>query len=260
MGEASLQARAGGNPLLPAHFSIGAKMKPDYQRGGITLFNADCRDVLPSLLDWGIQAVVTDPPFGVEGGHGGQTKDYRKADYAGEWEDNPEYIKTVCAPAIAFCVEHFPCVALTPGARCCFAYPPPDDMGCFWVPSAARRGRWGFQVFNPILYYGRDFRAGRGCLPSGIQTTEIAPKVDHPCPKPIEAWTWLVHKMCPPEGLVLDPFLGSGTTALSAINTGRRCVGIEISPKYFDLCAKRADAALDQGRLDFSASGDGARA
>jgi len=50
---------------------------------------------------------------------------------------------------------------------------------------------------------------------------------------------------------ILDPYLGSGTTIIAAIRTGRRAWGIEISEKYFDIAVRRIDAELDQGRLEF---------
>lgn len=211
----------------------------------MTIYHGDCLEVLPALSR--VDAVVTDPPYGVEGGHGGQTRDYLKADYDGEWEDNAEYIASVCAPAIKMCINLADCVAFTPGTRCTFLYPQPDDMGCFWSPAAPRRGKFGFAVYHPILYYGRNWLSGKAQTPAGIALTEAAQPNGHPCPKPLGAWKWLVKKMCPPDGIVLDPFMGSGTTLEAAKDLGRRAIGIELEERYCEIAAER----LRQGVFGF---------
>lgn len=54
---------------------------------------------------------------------------------------------------------------------------------------------------------------------------------------------------CPPAGLVCDPFLGSGTTGIAAVNLGRKFIGIEIEPRYFDIACERIRDAQRQERL-----------
>jgi DNA modification methylase len=60
---------------------------------------------------------------------------------------------------------------------------------------------------------------------------------------------WLVNAASLNGDMVLDPFMGSGTTGVACANLGRKFVGIEIEPKYFDIACKRIDAAYAQGRL-----------
>jgi len=219
--------------------------------GNCRIACGDCLQILPELEAGSIDAAVTDPPYGVEGGHGGQLRDYKKADYDGDWTDNNDYVRSVCVPAIEHCRRICKAVALTPGTRCCFSYSQADDMGCFWCPAAPRKGKWGFTTFQPILYYGWNYLAGKGQMPTGRTLVEVAQPNGHPCPKPIKAWTWLVEKTCPPSGTVLDPFMGSGTTGVACIKTGRRFVGIEIEKKYFDIAEKRIRNAWEnrQGKL-----------
>ena len=219
--------------------------------GPCKLACGDCLQILPEIEAGSIDCVVTDPPYGVEGGHGCQLHDYRKADYEGNWKDDAEYIRSVCVPAINKCRIIAQAVALTPGTRHCFEYPPPDDMGCFWSPAAARIGKWGFQCFHPILYYGRYHRAGKAVWPTSTTMNERAPQNGHPCPKPVKAWEWLVEKVCPEGGSFLDCFMGSGTGGEIAVKSGRRFIGIEISPQYFKIAAKRIQTAWEnrQGRL-----------
>lgn len=62
---------------------------------------------------------------------------------------------------------------------------------------------------------------------------------DHPTVKPAALMQWLVRLVCPPGGLALDPFLGSGTTAVACLREGRRCVGIEKQPEYVEIARRR---------------------
>lgn len=62
---------------------------------------------------------------------------------------------------------------------------------------------------------------------------------DHPTVKPVALMRYLVRLVTPPGGLVLDPFLGSGTTAIAAISEGMRIIGIELIPRYMEIAKKR---------------------
>ena len=208
----------------------------------------DALDVLRAMPDGCVDAVVTDPPYGIDGGRGGDAKDFAKGKYRGGWADTEEYVAGVVIPAIRDCLRVAAAAAVTPGVRCQHLYPRPADVGCFWTPAAATHGPWGFTTYQPILYFGRDWRAGRGALPSGRVVTEAAEKNGHPCPKPIGAWRWLVDKVCPPGGVVLDPFAGSGTTGVAAVAEGRRAVLVEREPKYAEICRRRVAEALGVGK------------
>jgi hypothetical protein len=71
----------------------------------------------------------------------------------------------------------------------------------------------------------------------------------HPTVKPLALVRWLVRLVCPPGGLCLDPFLGSGTTAVACLAEGRRCVGIEQEADYLDIARKRLAAAQEDAPL-----------
>lgn len=60
-------------------------------------------------------------------------------------------------------------------------------------------------------------------------------EADHPTQKPEAVIAPLIEYSCPPDGLVLDPFIGSGTTARAAIQLGRQCIGIEIDPEFAEM-------------------------
>ena len=221
-------------------------MKIAFQNENVTLWHGDARE-------WSgkADAVVVDPFYGVDGGRGGDSRKYAKAAYEGPFDDTPETVAKVCVPVVARWVEAGVPMAVTPGIRCLHLYPTPVDMGCFWTPAACTHGPWGMTTFQPILYYGKDWRAGKGPMPSGKQLTERAEKNGHPCPKPIKAWTWLVDKVTPKGATVLDPFCGSGTTLIAALETGRKTIGIEIDERWVEVARRRLERWHVQGRLDF---------
>lgn len=212
-------------------------MKHYYQDKYVTIYCADCRDVL-SALD--ADVVLTDPPYGIDGGRGGDSRDFQKAKYIGAgWHDTPDYIEQVCVAVVRVLIGRVARMAVTPGVRHLMRYPEPRDIGCFWTPACATHGPWGFQTFNPILFYGDDFRAGRGALPTGRLVTESAEKNGHPCPKPLLAWMWLLEKVSQSGETILDPFMGSGTTLRAAKDLGRKAIGIEVEEKYCEIAARR---------------------
>jgi site-specific DNA-methyltransferase (adenine-specific) len=69
-----------------------------------------------------------------------------------------------------------------------------------------------------------------------------AERVDHPTQKPLALIERMVLASCPPGGLVLDPFMGSGTSAVAAARHGRRFAGFELNAKYFDIARLRVEA------------------
>ena len=80
---------------------------------------------------------------------------------------------------------------------------------------------------------------GKGPLPCVKSSTEQPPKNGHPCPKPEKAWAWLVDKVSTPDMIVLDPFMGSGTTLRICKDRGMRAIGIEMSEEYCEIAANR---------------------
>jgi hypothetical protein len=172
-------------------------------------------------------------------GRGHNAKAHEKTRYEAGWEDTPEYLQAEVIPVISRLVSLDVPMAITPGNRCMWLYPSPADVGCFWQPAGATHGPWGFATFTPILYYGKDWRAGKGPLATSRPLTELAEKNGHPCPKPLRAWSWLLDKVCPPGAVVLDPFVGSGTTLRAAKNRGRKAIGIEIEERFCEIAVER---------------------
>jgi DNA modification methylase len=141
---------------------------------------------------------------------------------------------------------------VTPGNANAFKYDEPRSIGAIYYPSGANSGPWGFVCSQPLFYYGKDpyLAKALGRLPNAFATTEATERtIGHPCPKPIGVMLWMVNRASFEGEVVLDPFMGSGTTGVACTKLGRRFIGIEIEPKYFDIACKRIEEAQRQGDL-----------
>ena len=217
--------------------------------GNATLYLGDCREILPTLPK--VDAVITDPPYGTGTSKksGLRKGSIAKTDYAGFF-DSLENVTENVIPVIAYCVERVGRVALTCGFKAMWHYPKPGHVGSFQYGAGTTvMSCWGPALWQPILFYGRDPRQGtltpdsfQGCNDSDITT-------DHPCPKPIKSWTRLVVRASLDGEVVLDPFMGSGTTGVACMYTARRFIGIEREPKYFDIACRRIEDAQRQHRM-----------
>jgi site-specific DNA-methyltransferase (adenine-specific) len=187
-----------------------------------------------------VDLVVTDPPYGL------RSKDTNKNKYKSFTDDPGEVTETV-----RFIIEMYKNkrVVLTPGQNLMFKYPEPDAIGAFYYPAGTGSCSWGFVGWQPIFYYGKDpyLAAGKGRRMNSKASTEQAEKNGHPCPKPLNAWKWLVSRCSFPGETILDPFAGSGTTGRAAKDIGRKCIMIEIEEMYCEIIAKR----MSQCVLDF---------
>jgi len=198
---------------------------------GIEVYLGDCREVLPTIGK--VDAVVTDPPYGVG-------MEYASTD------DTPEFVRDVAVPVIELCRTISVRVVLTPGIKNLFAYPKPTHTGSIFYPAGAGMNPWGFTCWQPILYYGKDPYGGKGSKPDSFSAGDAAEKLDHPCPKPIGQMKRILARSTLAGEIVCDPFMGTGTTGIACANLGRKFIGIEIEPKYFNIACKRISAALKQ--------------
>lgn len=194
---------------------------------GITLYLGDCSDILPELPK--VDAVITDPPYGVEFRGNG-------------WDKEVPRIATEL-PAM------YDRVAIIMGTTAIWQFSEPKWVACWARPASSSRSKvGGFSHWSPVLLYGDitmpvDFNSWHAIA------NAYPPGFGHPSPKPVCVMRWLV-KECAQEGeLVLDPFMGSGTTGVAAAELGRRFIGVEKEPKYFDLACKRISDALKQTDL-----------
>ena len=221
-------------------------MKPYYQDEAVTIYHGDCREILPSVE---ADVLVTDPPYGV-GLVGKRTKWTTEArgGYLSVVDDEKAVMAAVMV--VETWLEKNGRAAVTPGAKNREEYPGPDHLGAIYYPSGAGMSKWGFTCWQPILFYGPDpyLVDGKGSRPDAFSTTESAEQNGHPCPKPIGTMRWLVNRVSRPGEVVLDPFMGSGTTLRAGKDLGRKAIGIEIEEKYCEIAAQRcAQDVLDLG-------------
>lgn len=211
-------------------------MKPYYDHNGITIYHGDCREILHYIK---ADVLITDPPYGVNF-TGKETKHAKqKGGYTtGDNVIGPTVIKLILPNVLR--------AAVFTGIRLLHDYPKPQDIGCVYCPAGAGFGPWCFVCFNPILYYGK--RPRGPSAPSSIKSFAISDNWGgHPCAKPMAWLIWLVDLASLPNEIVLDPFMGTGTTLRAAKDLGRRAIGIEIEEKYCEMAAKR----LSQETFDF---------
>lgn len=231
---------------------------------GFEIYQGNAAELLDAL-QW--DAMIGDPPWGVNGGVGANARRGKtKYNTDGLWEDTPDYVAEVIVPIVQRALARCERGAITPGIRMAHSYPQPRDMGCFWQPSSIGRGPWGFGTFSPIYYYGKDPRRGKGSWPTGkeIVFSKSMSDSEHPCPKPLEPWIWLVEKVSLPGEVVFDPFMGTGVTGVAALLSGRRFVGIDLVPAYYQealVQLRRAEAGVpmgirrESGQLDLFTAG-----
>ena len=230
--------------------------------GDAQLYLADCMDVLPTLGK--VDAVITDPPYGIPHNFGTQVqKDGSRRTLEFAWDGNAinASVMEACAIAARLADAQFWFCGLTQASHIAEALrsagmtdkmaawvkkcPPPAMPGNWWPSGyeiavyAYRSGAW-FGDKDPKrcnVFYSDSYRHGQ------------PGKEDHPTQKPLGLVTRLVSALCRPAGSAIDPFMGSGTTGVAAIQLGRKFIGIEREPKYFDIACKRIEQAVAQGQL-----------
>ena len=72
----------------------------------------------------------------------------------------------------------------------------------------------------------------------------------HPCPRPLDQMRHIVYQWVKPKGVVLDPFMGSGTTGVACVQTGHKFIGIELNEEYYNIAEKRIAEAQKQIRME----------
>ncbi len=221
--------------------------QPYYQQDGITIYHGDSAEIVTTIEK--VNAVVTDPPYGVMLGKLSNNERFDRKSYT-KFEDTPDEVEKLISrlwPQLCRVSER---IVLTPGVRNMWKWPQPDHVGAFYYPASSGCNAWGFSCWQPIFYYGKDPFGGTGSRPDSFQSTESAESNGHPCPKPIGQWTRLMQRVTKTGELILDPLMGSGTTLVAAKLLGCQAVGIELEERYCEIAANR----LAQGVL-FGAGG-----
>jgi site-specific DNA-methyltransferase (adenine-specific) len=220
--------------------------EPYYDRDGITIYHADCRDILPHLAPGSVDLVLTDPPYGVgfDYGTGYDDKESGYRDFL--WPVLEESERTISPGGYVVCfqaakyarqwAEWFPRDWRLLALPKKFVQMLPvniqwsTDYALFWQPVPLR---------NPEYPGIRDWFVSSETLMG--RTPLLA---GHPCPRPIDTMTYLVNGFSFQGQTILDPFMGSGTTLRAAKDLGRRAIGIELEERYCEIAAKRLSQAV----------------
>lgn len=230
--------------------------------GTVRLIQGDCLEVLPTLEKGSVDAVVTDPPYGIVNQFGAAVGDHggvRRMNF--DW-DTPETTDTVIAAleiAVSMCKKSAACFIFCGGDQFGRVLDVPRQAGfvvkpAAWVkkcPPPAGKGNWWPSAFELAVYGYRhspyfgdtDVKRSNVFVADSYRFGQPG-KVDHPTQKPLDLVVRLVSAIVPREGIAIDPFMGSGTTGVACARLGRRFIGIEKEPKYFDIAINRISEAL----------------
>lgn len=218
-------------------------LRPYYEHAGVTLYHADCRDVLLEIVPPNV--LITDPPYGVN--FTGKVTKHSNKTGQDSYSDTEENFREVVLPAVKDALLLCERAAIFTGTRRLQEYPVAKDIGGIICPNGGGRSSWGFGCYHPVLFYGSSpyIANGDGARPTatviyhpGMHVTG-EDWIEHPCPKPLQFMNWLINVASLPGETVLDIFADSGTTLLAAKNAGRKAIGIEIEERYCEIAAKR---------------------
>jgi len=216
---------------------------PYYQDDAVTLYCADCRDILPLLPK--VDLVLTDPPYGIggkwskasvcgwKGFKNGSSRLWSKGE---TWDDS-----TVDGPLIESVISSGKWAIIWGGN---YYGLPPGRGWLVWDKVQEFSSAEGELAWSNLDIPLRFFRMSR----VEAYSPRMAYQKTHPTEKPCELMQWCLG-FAPDARTILDPFMGSGTTLVAAKNLGRKSIGIEIEERYCEIAAQR----LSQGVLDLSA-------
>jgi site-specific DNA-methyltransferase (adenine-specific) len=209
--------------------------------GDCRLILGDCLEVMPTLEP--VDACVTDSPYGIGFAHGGGGgKLARSTAFAGvaiagdDQPFDPGPILSLAVPSILWGGNHF-------ANRL-----PPSQAWLTWDKRCANHSNDQADcemAWTNLGFPARMFRHVWNGMRRGPEST--TPRV-HPTQKPVALMEWCLGFL-PNAQTILDPFMGSAPTGVACVNLGRKFIGIELEPKYFDIACKRIEEAYKQPRL-----------
>lgn len=188
-------------------------------------------EILPTLVN--VDAIVSDPPYGLGDKMTGGTKRFMTGEGGmktlGEWDAQPVDQLMEMLSAVA------PIKMLWGGNY----YPVPASRGWLvWVKTNSVPSMASIELcWTNLDMNSKHFSH----LCNGWHR-------DHPTQKPIDLMRWCLS-FIPDAEQICDPFMGSGTTGVAAIQMCRRFIGIEREEKYFDIACQRIEQAYAQGKL-----------
>ena len=197
------------------------------------LMLGDCLEYVKSIPDKSIDCIVTDPPYGINIGKMAMGKGKKKTGFASfEWDQQAPSSQLI--DELLRVSKH----QIIWGGNY-FALPP---SGCWlsWDKMQKFSGADFELAWTNLNKPSKVFRMSR---------VEAYAKMgkQHPTQKPLKLMEWCLGFL-PQEGIVLDPFMGSGTTGVACANTGRKFIGIEKDEGYFKIAEQRIKEAFERNR------------
>ena len=238
-------------------------MEPYYEADGVTLYHGDCREVLETLPDESVRAVITDPPY-TERTHKNARASVGKTQGKDTFREGVTDFAAITDDDLRACLSE--CGRISRGWVIAtldyrhaveFDLEPPLGLKCqrvgVWVktnPTPQLTGDRPAQGWEAIAYLhrarGRSVWYGGG--KHGNYVLNIDGQQGHPTAKPLPMVRDWVLNFTRPGDTILDPFAGSGTTLRAAADEGRKAIGVELEERYCEIIANRlAQGALDLG-------------
>ena len=223
-------------PELSVENHTEVRITPYYQHAGITIYHGDCREILPLLGNVGM--LLVDPPYGI-----GYAKYESHRDDPGEY---PQLLKDSISVAERLVTDGWCCVFQT--AK--LAHRWGEWFGDKWrlvalpktfvqiLPGIGPTWATDYALVWPVGTPTTERGKGRDWFVCETSDMSKRPK-GHPCPRPLNGIRYLVEVFSSPGDVILDPFMGSGTTLVAAKQLYRNAIGIEIEERYCEIAAKR---------------------
>ncbi len=219
-------------------------LDPVYDVDGITIYHADCADVLPDIDPKSVDLLLTDPPYGIRVNTDYTSRGHRKkVASVNNW------------PSVHGDTDLFDPTPLLPFGRLVLwganNYADKLSPSPSWI--VWDRDSGGSDTADAELAWtnlGGTVRKFRHLWNGVCRDSEIGFHV-HPTQKPVALMRWIVEKWTEPGDLILDPYMGSGPVARACADLGRRYIGIEIVEEYVDAAINR----LGQMALTLDGSG-----
>lgn len=207
--------------------------------GNCELYLGDSLEVMPLVGQ--VDAVVTDPPYGID--YGGLLRG--KGDGSGGADKNgwksydcPEWDKERPSKEVFDIIRQVSKDQIIWGGNYFTDYLPPTMQWLVWD-----KGQRDFSLADCEFAWSSQNRAAR--IFDYARGKALQDGKEHPTQKPIELMKWCLG-MVPKASLILDPFMGSGTTGVACVKMGRKFIGIELDEKYFNIACKRIEEAFRQ--------------
>ncbi len=227
----------------------------------VELILGDCLEVMRDMPDNSVDAVITDPPYGVEvgsrskRGQGGVSA--KRRNEIGCFDDSADYLSSIVDKFLQQATRLSPVAAVCSGIKTLMYYPQPEWIIAWIYENKNNFCPYGFNNWTPILCYGKDpyQQKRKGNSPLAVKTDVIFNNSrqrnnGHPTPKPLPFMRDLILRISTAEGdTILDPFMGSGMTGVACVQTERNFIGIEIDESYYNIAKRRIDEAQMQPRL-----------